>query len=100
MLARSKCLSENVNANGGHPQPLITLTINDTPIEVADGTTVGAAIACAGLTVFRSSVSGEPRGPLCGMGICFECRVRIDGIEHQRSCVVLAADGMEVVTGG
>jgi len=22
----------------------------------------------------RTSVTGEPRGPLCGMGICFECR--------------------------
>ncbi len=51
------------------------------------------AMVCA---VYRRSVSGEPRGPLCGMGICFECRVTIDGREHCRSCQVPAAEGMEV----
>ena len=44
------------------------------------------------------SVTGEPRGPLCGMGICFECRATIDGMPHQRSCQILCAAGMEVRT--
>jgi predicted molibdopterin-dependent oxidoreductase YjgC len=77
---------------------LIKLTINNNQIEVEDGTTVAAAILLSGVAVFRPSVSGESRGPLCGMGICFECRVTIDGIAHQRSCTILAADGMEDVT--
>ena len=77
---------------------MITLTINTIPINVDDGTTVAAAISRAGLIGFRKSVTGESRGPLCGMGICFECRVTIDGVRHQRSCNVLAAEGMEVVT--
>lgn len=78
---------------------MITLTINDQAITVDDGTTVASAILAAGDTVFRKSVTGEPRGPLCGMGICFECRVTIDAMPHQRSCTVLVRDGMEVVTG-
>jgi len=77
---------------------LIKLTINSRKIEAAEGTTVAAAILESGCESFRTSVSGEPRWPLCGMGICFECRVTIDGVEHQRSCNILAADGMEVVT--
>jgi len=46
----------------------------------------------------RKSVSGELRGPLCGMGICFECRVTIDGIRHQRSCQLLCVPGICVTT--
>lgn len=77
---------------------MITLTINKISITVDEGTTIAAAILNAGVTAFRKSVTGEPRGAVCGMGICFECRVTIDGIAHQRSCNVIAADGMEVVT--
>ena len=64
-----------------------------------EGTTVAAAILNAGMTACRTSVTGGPRGPVCGMGICYECRVTIDGVAHQRSCNVIAAEGMEVVTG-
>ena len=52
------------------------------------GATVAVAMTIAH-AAFRRSVSGEPRGPLCGMGICFECRVAIDGIPHCRSCQIL-----------
>ena len=78
---------------------MITLIINETEITVDEGTTVAAAISTAGMNAFRRSVNGGSRGPLCGMGICFECRVTIDGVAHQRSCNVLASEGMEVVTG-
>jgi sarcosine oxidase subunit alpha len=76
---------------------LIALTVNGTSLRVAPGTTVAAAIAAAGASS-RTSVSGEPRGPLCGMGICFECRVTIDGRPHQRSCQIQCAAGMDVRT--
>ena len=77
---------------------MITLTVNNISITVDEGTTVAAAAANAGARTFRESVTGRPRGPLCGMGICFECRVTIDGAAHQRSCNVVATEGMEVVT--
>ena len=78
---------------------MITITVNQIPITVDDGTTVAAAVSNSGVNEFRTSVTGRPRGPLCGMGICFECRVTIDGVPHERSCNVLATEGMEVVTG-
>ena len=40
-----------------------------------------------GAVCLRLSVSGEPRGPLCGMGTCFECRMEIGGAAHERSCM-------------
>lgn len=79
------------------PDP-IRLTVNGALVPVPDGSTVAAAILIAGQAALRRSVTGEPRGPLCGMGICFECRVTIDGVPHTRSCQVLCRDGMEVRT--
>ena len=80
------------------PLPLISLMVNGAVVTVAPGTTVAAAVAVAGAPT-RTSVSGEPRGPLCGMGICFECRVTIDGVPHQRSCQILCTPGVRVTTG-
>jgi predicted molibdopterin-dependent oxidoreductase YjgC len=77
---------------------LIRVTINNTTVEIADGTTVAAAILNLGPTAFRHSVSGDARAPLCGMGTCFECRVTIDGVKHQRSCTRLVEEAMEIVT--
>ncbi len=74
----------------------VTLLINGKPATVPKGTVVAAALARAGVTRFRRSLAGEPRGPLCGMGICFECRVTINGQAHGRSCLTLCEPGMEV----
>ena len=76
----------------------ITITLDGRPMKVASGTTVAAAILQAGLKS-RTSVSGEPRQPLCGMGICYECRAQVDGRPHQRTCYIACRPGMEVVTG-
>ena len=76
----------------------VTLTINGTRVRVPAGCMVSAAILRAGVTTFRRSLTGEARGPLCGMGVCFECRVTIDGAEHCRSCQTLCENGMDVRT--
>jgi sarcosine oxidase subunit alpha len=73
------------------------VTVNGVPVKVNAETTVAAAILMTSATT-RRSVNGEPRGPLCGIGICFECRATIDGVQHQRTCQILCADGMEVHT--
>jgi len=76
----------------------VRLRINGVEVEVPEGTTVAAAVLMAGHDVFRRSVSGEGRGPLCGMGICFECRVTISGQVHRRSCQTPCRWGMDVIT--
>ena len=75
---------------------LVRLTINGAAVCVPLGSTVAAAILLAGRSGFRRSVSGQLRGPLCGMGICFECRVAVDGQPHARSCQLLCREGMEI----
>jgi NADPH-dependent 2,4-dienoyl-CoA reductase/sulfur reductase-like enzyme len=76
----------------------IEVRIDGRPVAVAPGTTVAAALWNAGVFRCRISLSGEPRGPLCAMGICFECRVTIDGAAHRRSCLIPCAAGMVIET--
>ena len=75
------------------------IILNGVTIPVEEGTTVAAALLNAGHTTFRISPSGEVRAPLCGMGVCYECRVAIDGVGHQRACMTPVRDGMQVETG-
>jgi len=73
------------------------ITVNGTQVGATSETSVAAAMIMAG-DPCRVSVRGEPRGPLCGMGICMECRATVNGLKHQRTCQILCAPHMEVVT--
>lgn len=76
----------------------VTVIVNGVSVAMPAGSMVSAAILKTGTQVFRRSVTGEARGPLCGMGICFECRVTIDGEAHCRSCQTVCRNGMDVRT--
>lgn len=76
----------------------LTVTVDGRAVRVEPGTTVAAALLNVGVTTFRRSVTGEARAPLCGMGICFECRVTVDGVAHQRACQTVCREGMTVET--
>ena len=82
------------------PTPAATVTIraDGQDIRVPTGTSVAAALANIGVVASRRSVTGDARGPVCGMGTCYECRVTIDGAPHRRACLVVVADGMRVET--
>jgi predicted molibdopterin-dependent oxidoreductase YjgC len=76
----------------------VKISVNGSDVIVNAGTSVAAAILSAGIVRFRRSVTEEARSALCGMGICFECRVTIDGKAHARSCQIVCSDGMVVQT--
>jgi sarcosine oxidase subunit alpha len=78
---------------------MVEFTMNGRAVRAAGGTSVASALLDAGVTEFRTSSGGEPRAPLCGMGVCFECRVTIDGVAHQRACMIAVRSGMTVTTG-
>lgn len=77
----------------------ICVIVNGKPVEIVAGASVAAAVAQAGAQ-FRRSRSGEARAALCGMGVCFECRVEIDGVPQQQACMLIARAGMQVRTDG
>jgi len=74
------------------------ITLNGKRMQVSQGTTVAAAMMMAD-EACRISVSGEPRAPLCGMGICMECRATVNGVKQQRTCQMFCVADMDVVSG-
>jgi sarcosine oxidase subunit alpha len=76
----------------------VTIVVDDRECTVPAGISVAAALMQLGVTAFRRSVSGQPRAPLCGMGICHECRVEIDGVMSRRACLISVEDGLLVRT--
>ena len=75
------------------------MTVDGGAIEAREGDTVAAALLAAGIVQFRTTpVSGTPRGPLCMMGVCFECLVTIDGVGSRQACLTLVRPGMKIET--
>ncbi|MCC7048623.1 MAG: (2Fe-2S)-binding protein [Alphaproteobacteria bacterium] len=69
------------------------------PVTAYPGETVAAALLAAGIARFRSTARGAmPRGLYCGMGMCWECLVAIDGRPSNRACMTEAKPGMRVET--
>jgi D-hydroxyproline dehydrogenase subunit gamma len=82
------------NANATRLQ----LTIDGRSVAVEAGTTVAAALVMAGAGGTRTSVSGQARAALCGMGVCQECRATIDGRAHALACQTRCREGQVVCT--
>ena len=79
------------------PRQTLAFTFDGESLQAAAGDSVAAALLAAGKLAFRTSVGGgEPRGPHCLMGVCFDCLVSIDGVANLQSCMVVVAEGMDV----
>jgi sarcosine oxidase subunit alpha len=76
--------------------PTIEIMVDGRSVSTETGATVASAMLNAGVVEFRKSPGRTMRAPLCGMGVCFECRVTIDGVPHQRACLVVARAGMAI----
>ena len=74
----------------------LTILIDGVPRRVPAGSTVAVALLQSGMLDFRHDLAGRPRGPLCAMGSCFECRVTVDGVAEVRACLAVVRDGMTV----
>jgi predicted molibdopterin-dependent oxidoreductase YjgC len=69
------------------------------PVPYAEGQTVGAALWADGVRSWRRTrFGGRPRGLFCGIGVCFDCLVEVDGRPDQRACLVPARPGAVVRT--
>jgi len=78
------------------PGDAITLTVDGSPVEARRGQTIAAALVASGRRTFRETrMNGRPRGLYCGMGVCFDCIVKVGG-ETVRSCMTPVEDGMRV----
>jgi sarcosine oxidase subunit alpha len=81
----------------------VTIRVNGRPVTAFAGETLFAALTAAGIRALRHSKKSQTktaRGGFCGMGVCQECRVTVDGMPDRRACMTEVAEGMEVVTDG
>ena len=76
----------------------VRIEVDGEPVQAFEGETVATALLASGRRIFRHTPGGSPRGLYCGMGICFDCVVEVDGESSVRSCITLVRPGMKVRT--
>jgi predicted molibdopterin-dependent oxidoreductase YjgC len=75
----------------------VRIRYRDRELTAHEGQTVAAALMAGGVQSWRTTRgTGRPRGLFCGIGVCYDCLVEIDGHADQRACLVEVADGMVV----
>jgi len=70
------------------------IIIDGRAVTVADGVTVAAALMAGGIRSWRTTrIAGRPRGVFCGMGVCFDCLVTVNGEPNVRACITVVEPG-------
>ncbi len=86
----------DLNLERGRP---VRIIVDDESLQAYEGESVAAAMLAAGRYVFRHThPEGEPRGIFCGMGVCYECLVTVEGRERVRACIFPVSDGLRIST--
>lgn len=79
----------------------VVVTVDGESVQVYPGEMVATVLLAMGRLTFRHTDRGHsPRGVFCGMGVCFDCLVTIDGQPNVRACLTPVQAGMVVETGG
>ena len=82
-----------------HRGEALTIHVDGRPVQAYAGETVATVLVAMGYRRFRlTEKDGRPRGIFCGMGICFDCLVTIDGVPNARACMTPVEAGMRVTT--
>jgi predicted molibdopterin-dependent oxidoreductase YjgC len=81
------------------PANVLRFTFDGQELMAREGETIAAALMAAGRRAFRvTGRRAEPRGFFCGMGICYECLVQVDGRPNVQACRIPVTEGMQVET--
>ena len=77
----------------------LAITLDGERLEGITGQSIAGVILASGRLGFRrTSSAGRPRGIFCGIGVCFDCLVEVDGARDARACQRRAVDGNVVIT--
>ena len=75
----------------------VQIVVDGAPLPAYEGESVAAALLAAGRRALRTSPDrAEPRGMYCGIGLCFDCVLPIDGQPAVRACQTPVRDGMRI----
>ena len=79
--------------------PALAIEVDGEPLLAFAGETVAAALLAAGRRAFRTTArDAAPRGLYCGMGVCYDCLVVVDGRPNRRACMTSVSPGLRVQT--
>jgi len=78
----------------------LTVVVDGEPVAAFAGESVATVLLALGRRTFRHTKHGTPRGLYCGIGVCFDCLVTVDGIENVRACMTPVVEGMVIEAGG
>jgi D-hydroxyproline dehydrogenase subunit gamma len=91
------CMSVRLpNGHGLERGAKVSLTLDGCTVTAYEGETVAAMLLAEGHVATRTTRGGSPRGVYCGMGVCFDCLVVVDGVPNTRACVTWVREGMHV----
>ena len=77
----------------------VHITVDGRPLTGVSGQSIAGVMMAAGIRSWRSTARTDaPRGIFCGIGVCFDCLVTVDGRPNERACLVPAVDGLRVST--
>ena len=76
--------------------PAVTLTLDGHTVTAYQGESIAALLLAEGYPATRTTHGGAPRGVYCGMGVCFDCLVIVDGIPNTRACTTWVREGLNV----
>jgi predicted molibdopterin-dependent oxidoreductase YjgC len=74
----------------------VKLSLDGRPVTAYEGESVAGMLLAEGHVATRTTQAEEPRGVYCGMGVCFDCLVVVDGVPNTRACVTWVREGMVV----
>jgi D-hydroxyproline dehydrogenase subunit gamma len=78
---------------------LLTISVDGLPVTGIVGQSLAGVILASGTVGFRrTSQESRPRGVFCGIGVCYDCLVEVNGLRDVRACQRRPADGDVVVT--
>ena len=73
------------------------ITVDGKPVTAYPGETVASALFAAGIRILRHTAKQcEPRSIFCGIGVCYDCLVTVNGVLNQRACMTFAQPGLVV----
>ncbi len=92
-------MGEDLRIPGVERGRRVTLVVDGGEIAAYEGETVAAALLAVGRRAMRTTARAQaPRGYFCGMGVCHDCLMTVDGLPNVRTCVTPVRDGMRVDT--
>ena len=74
----------------------ITIFINEKPTKAMSGETAAAVLLRENIHAVHTAPNGEPRGPYCMMGVCFDCMIILENGQSEQACQIDATEGLKI----